>query len=631
MSSIWGTWQYKEDESTEQVVEKMSKALQSFFYEKHFIRSKSQTGFGFLKTLNTPESVYENQPVYLPEEQLLFTSQGRIDNRLLLAKKLNLKIDKQYPDGTLILKAYLRWGKECVNHLRGDWSFAVFNFKEQELFLARDPMGYTAIYYYRDETGFYFSSSIKALLTLPSYYKQLNELHFIRWLSLWDKDKSNHDTYYNNIFSIPIAHTLSVKDKRIKVQKYWQPENINIRNYKNKQHYVDEMLEIFSNAVKSRLRSYKPVASMLSGGLDSSTVSFVAADLLKQEKKVLTTFSHVPLFAEEMKLNQRSEMMILDETPLINTVAKASGNIAPVMLNSVNYTVAQGMIDTLNIYDAPLHAASNFYWLLDIYRTTSERGFGALLTGEGGNGSISFAAMDYLLPFNFLRFKNHPKRFIRSQIIKPLVYNYFNYILNKKKRINDELEEYVLNMFFNPSLLEQYNILQDIKTNNKGFNRYIHNIQMGKDQFINLYSPRSSVGAAFNQHYGIELRDPTTDVNVMEYFFSIPNDVFFDEHYNNRMLVKRMMKGKIPDSVLFEKKKGLQSADIAYRVKAQALELTSAFENVKHSPAANHYIDVKKLSETWQQYLVKPYVEPYEVQRLLKALQFALFLQMNFD
>ncbi|HMR82820.1 MAG TPA: hypothetical protein PKE30_06800, partial [Niabella sp.] len=114
-------------------------------------------------------------------------------------------------------------------------------------------------------------------------------------------------------------------------------------------------------------------------------------------------------------------------------------------------------------------------------------------------------------------------------------------------------------------------------------------------------------------------------------FFSIPNQVFFDEHYNNRMLVKCMMKDKIPDKVLFEKKGGLQSADIVYRVKAQQQEITATIEALQRSPSANHYIDMKLLAENWRQYLQQPYVKPYDMQRVLKALEFALFLQMNFD
>ncbi|MCH5689072.1 asparagine synthase-related protein [Niabella sp. W65] len=178
-------------------------------------------------------------------------------------------------------------GKQFIHHLNGDWSVAIFDFKERELFLARDPLGYTSLYYYSRENSFYFSSSIKSLLHLKNYRKQLNELHLIRNLTLWNDNQTLHETYYKNIYSLPPAHTLSVKNKILTLQKYWPDKEYPVIKYKQLQQYVDEMQEIFTCAVKSRVNSSPSVASMLSGGLDSSAVSYIAADLLKEQKNIL--------------------------------------------------------------------------------------------------------------------------------------------------------------------------------------------------------------------------------------------------------------------------------------------------------------------------------------------------------
>ena len=634
MGLFLGSWQYMEGSSPAFALQQMCYAVTLFPNLSHRFNIHQQTGFGHLLTDNTPEAIYENLPVFLPQEQILFTAQGRIDNREQLARHLGLSINRRYPDGEVMLKAYLRWGKDCVHHLRGDWSFAIFDYKEQELFIAREPIGYTAVYYYQDDSGFYFSSSIKSLLALPNYQKRLNEVQLVRKLALWRNNDTNtaHDTFYKDIYSLPIAHTLTVKNKKTTIKKYWEPQNIPLLHYKDKQNYADEMLELLTVAVKARLRSSKPVASMLSGGLDSSTVSFIAADLLKLQNIPLTTLSHIPLFAAELLEDQQGLRSTLDETPFINAVAGSSGNIRPILLNSAGYSVLKGITDTINICSEPLHAAGNLYWLHDIYQTASQKGFGALLSGEGGNGSISFAGIDYLLPFNYSTLRQHPYRFFKKQIAKPLILKYFNTQLNKKKRNGNSREKYILNIFMQPGILEQYKVIQDIRENNNEFSTgYISNIRERKNQFIELYNVRSTIGAALGHYYGLDPRDPTADIDLMEYFFSIPNQVFFDEHYNNRMLVKCMMKDKIPDKVLFEKKGGLQSADIVYRVKAQQQEITATIEALQRSPSANHYIDMKLLAENWRQYLQQPYVKPYDMQRVLKALEFALFLQMNFD
>ncbi len=631
MGLIFGYWQYQKD-LPDFTLDKMYDAVKHFPHIRHQVNIRQHIGHGHILTDNTPEAIYETMPVFLNQEQILFTAQGRIDNRKQLAAQLSLDINDEYADGTIMLKAYLQWGKACVHHLRGDWSFAVFEYKENELFVARDPMSYTSIYYLQDDTGFYFSSSVKSLLALPNYRKQLNEEHFVRKLTLWtDNIYSTRGTFYQNINTLPTAHSITVRNKVVSIKKYWEPLNIPIRYYKNKQDYAEEMSGLFQLAVQSRLRSSKPVASMLSGGLDSSTVSYVAADILKTQNKLLTTFSHVPQFDTALLHDKHKEKKILNETPFIKAVVNASGNIHPLLLNSADYSIIQGIKDSVSICGEPLHAACNLFWLNDIYRTVSQKGFGALLCGEGGNGSISFAGIDYLLPLSFRSLIRHPYSFVRRQIAKPLALKYFSNYLNKKSGATNSLEKYVLNVFLQPDIIEHYKIISDIQANNKKFHQYIPDVCKRKALFVDMFHLRANANAAFKQNYGFELRDPTSDVDLMEYFFSLPNEAFFDEHFNNRMLVKRMMKGQLPDEVLYAKKKGMQSADIVYRAKAQQEEITAAISTLKSSSAAGHYMDVNLLNAKWQQYIKQDYTNPYEMQRLLKGLEFAIFLQMNFD
>ncbi|GAB3413714.1 asparagine synthetase B family protein [Niabella aquatica] len=638
MSLVFGTWQYTEKQYTEKsplyiTLEYMYNGLAGLPQESHSFRALEQVGFGHILTLNTPQAIYEQMPVYLPERQLLLVTQGRIDNRDRLFNSLAITASDSFTDGQLMIHAYLKWEKECVHHLRGDWSFAVFDYKEQELFIARDPMGYTSLYYYQDDTGFYFGSSVKGLLALPRYKKQLNEEHWLRALTLWDHtSRTVHTTFFENIYSLPVAHTLTVKkDRSLSTRKYWQPQNSQLLHYKNKQDYATEMLDIFTGAVQSRLRSYKPVASMLSGGLDSSTVSFVTADLLKLKNKRLVTFSHVPLYASELWQDKGKENRVLDETPLILQIVEASGNIDPLLLNSKNGSVLKGMLDFMNISDAPAHAAANLFWLQDLYGSAVQQGFGALLSGEGGNGSISFAGSRSLLPLSWKMLANNPYPYFRSRIAKPLVKTFLPGYFEKRKRSNNKLKRYISSVFVQESVLHKYDIVNDLLSNDKDFQRTVKDIAEVKETFITLYNTRSLFGAAYGQYYGFELRDPCADQDVMEYHFRIPNDAFFDARGNNRMLVKRMMRNRIPDSVLFEKRAGLQSADITYRVKAQHEEITNAIDALQQSAAASHYIDIKKLEANWKLYLTQPYTDSFSMQCLLKGLEFALFLQLHFD
>mgnify|MGYP000854689494 CR=1 FL=1 len=629
MSLIYGCWLYGKrspDDSDES-------GLKLFEDYKKNSLIEGSLKFGHIAVPNTNNTTPQRYPTHLTEDGLFFTAQGRIDNAETLSQQWRQPRNAETADGSFILNAYLKWGKECVTKLRGDWSFAAFDFKKNELFLARDQMGYTAIYYYQDQTGFYFSSSIKYILQLPCYKKAVNEEYFVQSLTLWDyfTESSNHLTLYNNIYVLPLAHSLTVTDKNIKIEKYWHPENIKHRYYKRRQDYADEMLELFTQAVQYRLKGYPRVAGMLSGGLDSSAVCFVAAGLLKRENKVFTTFSHVPLFSKQLEIDSIAKRSIPDETPNILAVAKAAGNINPIFLKSANYPIVKGIQDTILICNNAFHAAGNFFWVLDLYKTAVQNGFKVLLSGEGGNGSISFEGLDYLLPFNFTSLIHNPYLFARKQIAKPLAVKFISHWIERRTKASSGMQEYAKGVLLRSEHLERFGVLEDIQRNKKGFNTTYKHINDLKNWFARQYNKRSLAGASFGQYLGLELRDPTTDVDLMEFFFSLPTEAFFDDHYNNRMLVKRMMNGKIPDQVLFEKKRGLQSGDLAYRAKAQAPEITAAIENVKTSQAASHYIDTKKLSETWQQYLQRSNTDPYEMQRILKALNFAMFLQMNFD
>lgn len=132
-------------------------------------------GLGQLRTFTTPEARYETLPRVDTTSGIVLTAAARIDNReeLCLLSDFCFQISAQpdtsevinlqskIPDGELMLRAYLRWGEECVRHLIGDWAFAVWDPRQRMLFLARDHHGISSIYYYSHPRRFAFASSIK--------------------------------------------------------------------------------------------------------------------------------------------------------------------------------------------------------------------------------------------------------------------------------------------------------------------------------------------------------------------------------------------------------------------------------------------------------------------------------------
>ncbi|MBA4853986.1 asparagine synthetase B [Emticicia sp. BO119] len=628
MSLIFGLVKYDDDKIDESLLQAMYKPLKDFPQVRYDKISTHEASFGKILNYGTPEDMFDSQPVYLSEHNRLFTAQGRIDNRDELAKVLGMNAHDTVSDSYFILQAYLKYGEEVQHKLKGEWSLAVYNYNTKELFLARDTQGYTVLYFYKTDKYFSFSTSLKSILSLPVFKKELNEEYFVSALNLWkvrEKFASN-ETFYKNVFYLQGGCLLKFKNREFTIKQYWPPENIRETYYKNKQDYADEMSDLIYKAVDRRLRSYKPVASMLSGGLDSSMVSYIAADLLKKHNKTLTTYSHVPLYKQALLNDPMAQKRVLDETPFIEATVRASGNINSQYLYSERISPVQGSSESLDVLDGFIHGAGNAYWLTDIYKTCAQQSYGTLLTGEGGNGSTSFSAIDYRQAHSIRRFIRNPINYLRRQVAKPLVLKYFSTV-----SVFNTFEKSIKAGYTNARILDRYQIMKDVRNKNEGFLPYYHHVLESKKNFMTYYHLRSVLGASFGNYYGIELRDPTTDIDVMNFFLTIPNDVFFDDNFNNRMLVKRMMRNKMPDEVLFARKKGLQSSDLIFRVRNSKEELLNELSGLKNSSLVMDYIDMDKLENNLRMYLDNDSMQTTDsVHLVIKTMQAARFLQKNF-
>lgn len=631
MSLLLGIVYLDEANANESCIEKMLEPLSKFPHESIKITKNKESSFAKMLTFGTAEDVHDALPLYESESDVLFVGLGRIDNRDELIKHLSLRKEEEMSDAYIMLQAYLKYGDQVQFRLKGDWCLAAYHYPSKKLYISRDTMGYTSLYFYQTNEYFAFSSSIKSILNLPGQNFRLNEENFISNLTLWRIEEKIEQgiTFYQNVFYLPNGYSLSLTNFQRKLQKYWPSPKITEIHYKNPQDYIEEFLEIFQVAVQRRLRSYKPVASMLSGGLDSSSVSYIAADLLRKDGLSLTTYSHIPFYKDSLLTNPLARLRELDEHSNIKAIVEHSGNIRPNYLTSSDFSPLKGVEMGLDMLSGPLHGACNLYWILDIFESTAKDGFGSILSGEGGNGSISFGGVDYLLPHSLERLIKHPVQYVKNQVLKPIIFHNFKRFWFRK---NPVLLKYLHSMYIKPDVLDCYDIVQDIEKNDLNFQKIFTTPYEAKIRFNLFYISRSILGAELGQYHGIELRDPTTDIDLMNYFFQIPNNQLIDSNYQNRMLVKKMMKNKLPDQVLFAPKKGLQSSDLTPRVLKYNNELFSLFDSFKNSRMANQILDLKKLEgdlAIFQAKLEKGSAFEKQ-QKILKTMQFANFLK-QFD
>lgn len=552
-------------------------------------------------------------------DRYYFTGSGRVDNRQELKQILSVT---EVSDTDLLWLSFLKWGQNAPTHILGDWSFAVYDIQEKALFIARDQHGYTALYYTQIGSDFYFSSSIKRLLSIKK--PTINEKLVVGRITLWGADREANQTDFEGIFSLLAGHCLRYKNGTLSVTQYWFPENVPLRNYKNHADYSVELFEIFKEAVACRLIGNKPVASMLSGGLDSGSVASMAALILQKEQKSLTTFSHVPLFKD--KVSSNTERTFFDETDNILATAGFHQNINPVLLNSEAISPITGLNTFLEINEYIIHGAANAYWMFDVCKTASDNGFGAILSGENGNGALSNAGLPNLLSLLHPSLRNNPKVLLK-QFLRPL----YRKIKPENNKQFLDFKDYLSNSFLNQHIIDEYQILEDVQNNKSGFGA--KNYQSAKEAMTHLLTlarvGRCANGGNVSHYFNIEKRDPTADIRVLEYCLSVPNEAFISEKGFNRNVVRKMMEGVMAHNVLYERKIGRQSADIYYRVLAHRAEMDETLSRLFKNPYFCHFFNSKSITNFWERMKAEQEVVDYQINSLMKAVMTGLFFERN--
>jgi asparagine synthase (glutamine-hydrolysing) len=242
----------------------------------------------------TPEAMAETMPFKHAPSGCVIVGDIRIDNRRELIAALGLGATSRIVgDGELVLCGYLRWGTGCLDHLLGDFAFAIWDAPRQRLFCARDQVGMRQlIWHHTPGRLFAFATDADALLAHPGVPMEINEARIADFL----EDLETHDltsTFYRGLQRLPPAHALVVEGGHLHRWRYWEPEAPEPLRLRSDEAYAEAFRAVFEEAVSARLRAPPgKLASMLSGGMDSGSVTAVAAHLLKANGALpLPTFS----------------------------------------------------------------------------------------------------------------------------------------------------------------------------------------------------------------------------------------------------------------------------------------------------------------------------------------------------
>ena len=585
MSIIFGIINHHEVPVTKELMDIACHSVKSFPYDNKSLWINKTVGLGWVQLYDTPESVYDKQPINWANRYTLI-GKARLDNRDELCRIFAIEENenKQIPDTFLLKLAYEKWGSGCPEKLFGDWAFAVWDEAEKKIFLARDHYGITALYYTISDKFFAFSSNIRILLALPSVSKEINMSVIAQLLVAWNGTPET--TVYKNIFRIPPANSLNYFRNKVQQKQFWRIEEVPDVKLKNDQDYVDACHELFTNAVKNRIRSYRPVSTTLSSGLDSGSVSAYAAFLLNDESKKINAYTHVPLFDTR---DIYKSTVYGNEGPLAGLVAKRFSNINHVLVDSDTRDPMKGILDSMEIFCSPGRNASNQYWIISILEMAKNNGMGTLLTGQCGNITISWPFRHYYLR----TFNKGFKGYFREHVPDNLIRFWFN-MKNKKPLLNFSM--------INPVFAKEIKLLQTME-------RFGYHFKDNKSNSLKnirhyaINSIMSKTGAIWQEsgdYFGLNIYDPTIDIKLLEFCAGIPDDQFLRPD-NDRYLIRRLMKNKLPQEILENKKKGKQSADILMRLKNSISQYVELIQKMKESELCRLVIDIKKMSDELNQ------------------------------
>src|SRR5258708_4496845 len=232
---------------------------------------ENSVGMVFRSFHTTPESRIHHQP--LQKDGCVLGFDGRLDNRDELAARVRGAAQAQ-SDVQILLDSYKKWGVDCVYRFVGDYAFVLWDSEARLLLLARDAFGIRPLYYHVDGTRIVWASNIEALLRCTDVPLDPDETYIALYLAL---ETDGSITPFKAIRAIPPGGLCTVAGRKIGCHKYYDlSSHLTEIHYKTDAQYEEEFRALFTESVRARLRSDRPVVSELSGGVDSSSIVCIA-------------------------------------------------------------------------------------------------------------------------------------------------------------------------------------------------------------------------------------------------------------------------------------------------------------------------------------------------------------------
>jgi asparagine synthase (glutamine-hydrolysing) len=279
-----------------------------------WISADGKVGFGHRRLSILDLSPAANQPMHMPLNGLTIVFNGEIYNFIELRNELNNKgyIFDSRSDTEVLLAAYAEWGKDCLSRINGMFAFAIYDARNQSVFLARDRAGEKPLFYKIDGDSLYFSSELKGILAIPGSPRQINQVGLECYLAMGFVPGDL--CILKGYNKLPPAHAMQffLGSSNCHIWKYWELPSYSSCsiNSIDEEILLLELENLLEDSVSRQLVADVPVGILLSGGVDSSLVTAMA---IRHSKKVNTFSIGFPGYGN------------LDETEYAKFIAQSFG------------------------------------------------------------------------------------------------------------------------------------------------------------------------------------------------------------------------------------------------------------------------------------------------------------------
>ncbi|MGY4397184.1 asparagine synthase (glutamine-hydrolyzing) [Sphingomonas sp. UYAg733] len=520
----------------------------------------------------------------------------RLDDRGDTVRALGIDPAAACGDMAILAVACEKWGTEAAARLYGDFAFALWDDRKGRLTLARDALGIRTLYYFTDGQSVVFATTLRKMLSLPQVPRELDDIAIGNYMTHTRGDVER--TLYRHIHRVPPGGMVIIERGKVRVDCYWTPQSIASVRFVRDEDYVDAARALLDRAVASRLPVNGDVATMLSGGLDSTGVAGTAAGLLGERR--IAAYTRVPGAVHPYDA--------LDEAALARQLVDRYGNVDWAVIDD-NYEMARDREPELEapILGQPRNGGFNPSWYRPLFDAVERSGARVLLNGGMGNMTLSWIGVPPYarharrgrliaaarVALDTARVQHRSLHDVARRDMIPAL-EPRGLRLWRWKRHDGGAPAALRHSVVAPAFLESL----DFQGHARGLDQELPFEQIGdvrawRMKFIHTQDARD-IMAGSRHFFSFDQRDPMTDRRLAEFTLGVPEDQFFHKG-EGRWLARRVLADRVPRAIVTEQRKGRQCPEWYHIASKRRDAMAASIERIERSPLASRVLDVARL------------------------------------